>query len=314
MIQTVTGGISATNLGNVLMHEHISCLSMSFGGAFGSKWLDKEQLKELSCQALKQTKEIYNLGLLVDGTPIDFARDVQLLKEVSECSGVKIVASTGFYYLQSIETTNNEPQALAKWLIDECQNGIGDTGVKPGILKCATGNMGITEDNHKKLSAMGTVQKETGLPIFVHCEHQEDIAHKQIAVLTRSGANIEKIIIGHAAILPDAEYLEGILKTGCHICIDQCHCSQYNINIVAEALVTLCRKGYTKKILLSNDYCIHSDFCNHNTNGLHLNARQHTENLGYIFRELHTAYMAVGGVKTDWETMVCKNPISILDI
>lgn len=98
---------------------------------------------------------------MVDGTPIDLGRDATLLKEVSELSGVKIVASTGFYYLQSIEAFNNSLQELAEWLIKECKNGINGTDIKPGILKCATGNMGKTEDNLKKLSAMGIIQKET---------------------------------------------------------------------------------------------------------------------------------------------------------
>ena len=41
MIQTVTGAINKTDLGKVLIHEHISCSSISFSNAFGKKWLDK---------------------------------------------------------------------------------------------------------------------------------------------------------------------------------------------------------------------------------------------------------------------------------
>lgn len=314
MIQTVTGAINKTDLGAVLMHEHISCKSLSFDAAFGEKWLDKNNLKKLASNTLKLTNQKYNLGLLVDATPIDLGRDATLLKEVSELSGVKIVASTGFYYLQSIEAFNNSPQELAKWLIKECKNGINGTDIKPGILKCATVNMGITEDNLKKLSAMGIIQKETGLPLYVHCEHKEDIAFKQLEILLKNGANIDKIIIGHTAIRPDADYLESVLKTGCYICMDQCHCYPHNLNTIAETLVNLCQKGYSDKILLSNDYCIHSDFCNSKTNGLHLSSSQHAEGLGYIFDLQYKGYIAMGGNEEDWNTMLYKNPIDILDI
>ena len=314
MIQTVTGAINKTDLGAVLMHEHISCKSLSFDAAFGEKWLDKNNLKKLASNTLKLTNQKYNLGLLVDATPIDLGRDAILLKEISELSGIKIVASTGFYYLQSIEAFNNTAEDIAMWLINECKNGIYGTDIKPGILKCATGNMGITEDNLKKLSAMGIIQKETGLPLYVHCDHKEDIAFKQLEILLKNGANIDKIIIGHTAIRPDADYLESVLKTGCYICMDQCHCYPHNLNTIAETLVNLCQKGYSDKILLSNDYCIHSDFCNSKTNGLHLSSSQHTEGLGYIFDLQYKGYIAMGGNEEDWNTMLYKNPIDILDI
>jgi len=313
MIQTVTGAISKKDLGTVLMHEHISCVSLLFNNAFGESWLNKTQLNTLACETLKRTNQKYNLGLMVDGTPIDLGRDATLLKEVSELSGIRIVASTGFYYLQSIETFNNNAEEIASWLIYECKNGICDTDIKPGILKCATGNMGITEDNQKKLSAIAIVQKETGLPLYVHCEHSEDIAFRQLEILLDNGADIEKTIIGHTAIRPDADYLENILEKGCYICMDQGHCYPQNLNVIAETLVKLCKKQYTDKILLSNDYCIHSDFCNCNTNGLHLNPEQHTENLGYIFDVLYKEYIAIGGNDKDWNKILCENPLNVLD-
>lgn len=313
MIQTVTGAINKTDLGAVLMHEHISCKSLSFDAAFGEKWLDKNNLKKLASNTLKLTNQKYNLGLLVDATPIDLGRDAILLKEVSELSGIKIVASTGFYYLQSIEAFNNTAEDIAMWLINECKNGICGTGIKPGILKCATGNIGITEDNNKKLSAMGIVQKGTGLPLYVHCEHYEDIALKQLEILLKNGANSKRIIIGHTAIRPDSDYLESILEKGCYICMDQCHCYPQNLNSIAKALVELCKRGYADKILLSNDYCIHSDFCNQNKSGIHLSPEQHTEGLGYIFDKQYSDYISMGGNEEDWCTMLCKNPLNVLD-
>lgn len=313
MIQTVTGAISKTDIGAVLMHEHISCSSLSFTDAFGKAWLDKEQLKNLASETLKQTKQKFNLGLMVDGTPIDLGRDLMLLKEVSELSGVKIVASTGFYYLQSIEAFNNSPQELAKWFIDECKNGVGDDQIKPGILKCATGGVGITDDNFNKLVTMAIVQKETGLPLYVHCEHNEGVAFKQLDVLLKNGAAAEKIIIGHAAIRLGAEYLESVLKMGCFICMDQCHCYSNGPTVVAQTLLKLCQKGYTDKILLSNDYCIHSDFCNQKTNGLHLTPEQHTDGLGYVLDLVYKEFIAMGGNDSDWKTMICKNAMDILD-
>ena len=95
MIQTVTGEISKKDLGTVLMHEHISCASVSLRRAFGDKWLDPSRVEVLATATLKQVKQRYGVGLFVDATPIDVGRDVLLLKAVSEASGVAIVASSG---------------------------------------------------------------------------------------------------------------------------------------------------------------------------------------------------------------------------
>ena len=314
MIQTVTGAVSKTDFGRVLMHEHVSCSSPSFVRTFKDAWLDKSALVKLAAETLRETKQAYGLGMMVDGTPIDLGRDAALLKATSEQSGIPIVASTGFYYLQSIEFLNNSVDALASRLIDECKNGIEGTDVMPGILKCATGDVGITPDNQKKLAVMAAVQGATGLPLYVHCEHRDDIVEKQLAILTQAGASVEKIIIGHTSIRPDADYLEEILKHGCYICMDQCHCYDKRLGEIASALATLCQRGYTKQILISNDYCIHSDFCPHEKNGLHLNAAQHTANLGYVFEKLRQEFMRAGGGETRWEEMLCKNPIAALDV
>ena len=314
MIQTVTGVIDKADVGTVLMHEHVTCTSISFNRAFGGVWFDRDRIRTLSCETLQRMRQTYGLGLMVDATPIDLGRNITLLKEVSELSGVKIVASTGFYYLQSIEAAYNDAEELAGWLIRECEKGIEGTDIKPGILKCATGKAGITMDNRIKLLSMGMVQKQTGLPLYIHCEHQDDMIYQQIDTLLESGANTEKLIVGHASIRPDVEYLEKILGLGCYVCMDQCHCHDRNLNMIADTLVRLCKKGYTDNLLISNDYCIHSDFCKRERNGLHLSAAQHTENLGYIFDRLHGAYIAMNGNEKDWNTMLCKNPINLLDV
>ena len=313
MIQTVTGAVSGKNFGTVLAHEHITCASLSFRMAFGEKWLDRERLLTLSVETLKKMKEERGLGLFVDATPIDVGRDILLLKAVSEQSGVKIVASTGLYSLESIETFHNSREELASFFIDECHSGIGATGIKPGILKCATGSLGLTEDNLKKLSVMGLVQKESGLALYVHCEHGGDIAFRQLDVLLQNGAKKEKIIIGHAALRPDAAYLEEILKLGVYIGMDQCYCYPDRVDRIADTLVKLSEKGYAERILLSNDYCVQSDFCNRQKNGFHLTAEQHTKGFSYILDEQYKAYLSAGGKEEIYQKMLCENPVGLLD-
>ena len=200
MIQTVTGAIRKERLGPILMHEHLSCASVALSRAFGSAWLDVAHLSQLSSQTLSRIREGYGVGMLVDATPLDLGRNVHLLREVSETTGMPIVASTGFYYFPSVETVSNDAETIASYLIDECRHGMEGTDSRPGILKCATGNEGITPDNYQKLCAVGITQRETGLPMYVHCEHGDGVAHRQLDLFERVGADVGKIIIGHATM------------------------------------------------------------------------------------------------------------------
>lgn len=83
MIQTVTGSLSQNINGNILMNEHICCVSNNMLKVFGDKWLNKEELIEYSAKMLSILKERYNVELIVDGTPIDLGRDIRVLKKVS---------------------------------------------------------------------------------------------------------------------------------------------------------------------------------------------------------------------------------------
>ena len=314
MIQTVTGTIEKRNIGKGLIHEHISCASNDFTKAFGKKWLDRENLAYYASDVLAIVKEKYNLGLFVDGTPVDLGRDAYLMKNTAENCGVHIVASSGFYWFPSMEADGNSDIEIAQWLISDCINGMEDTDIKPGILKVASGAPGITDEIVKRFSAVGITQKETQLPVYVHCEHIDDTAFRQIELLKNKGANPEKIIIGHCVHRLSIDYFIDILKQGCYISIDQCHCFPNRTPDIAKCIIELCQKGYSKKILIANDYCIHSDFPSRKYNGLHLDKTVQAKNIGYVFDTVSDEFYKQGGKLADWEQITEQNTLDVLDV
>ena len=242
MIQTVKGALHLNEVdnGNILIHEHIRCASNDMIHTFGRKWIDEEYLVDYAARILKEMQKQYGIGLYVDATPVDLGRDVKLLKRISVESGVPIVVSTGLYWFPGCVTNRNTEQEIARWFIEEYKYGMEGTDIKPGILKCATGNTGLDFDNVKRIAAMGLVQKETGLPLYVHCEHQEDVVKRQIEILLMKGANPEKIIIGHTVLRPELNYLIDMLESGCNICMDQWHGAFKYWDEAIDSLVTLC--------------------------------------------------------------------------
>lgn len=312
MIETVTGALREEILGKVLMHEHIGCISNDMLHTFGKEWLDNDYLIRYSVQILKLLKEKYDVGLIVDGTPIDSGRDVKLLKEISQKSGVEIVASTGLYSYPSMITANRDEDEIASWFLKEFGRGIEGTDIKPGILKCACDDYGITADNEKRIGAMGSVQAKTGLPLYVHCLHQGDTVYKALEILESRGVNPEKTIIGHIGLRTEPEYVENIIKKGYHICIDQCHCVPDDAEKIAKNLVYLCEKGLSDKIMLSNDACIYSDFGSGKQTFV---ANEDIEKTwGYIFGYIYPKFLVNGGNKAIWDKMLCNNPLKIMDI
>ena len=313
VINTVSGLIEATDFGNVLMHEHIGCISNDLMHIFKNKWLNKQKLADYASEVLKNIKREYGVGLFVDGTPIDLGRDVLLIKKVSEQTDIPIVVSSGLYHYPSLYTSYRSEKEIASWFISEFEVGIEGTNIKPGILKVASDYGILSKDNEKRLTAMSIVQRETHLPIYVHSVHDGE-TQRQIEILCNNIIDREKIIIGHAALNPDAEYLQSILDAGCYICMDQCHCTKHSIETIGKTLSALCQKGYSDKILLANDLCIYSDFAARNNNGLNLFISQQTERFGHIFKVVHNSFLENGGSERYWNKMLKGNPIKVLDV
>ena len=96
MVNTVLGPVASDKLGQTLMHEHITCADWSMRMNFGDKFLQYDKLVEMASGQLKKLKE-YGIDTFVDGTAVNLGRDIHLLRDVAEKSGVNIVASSGFY-------------------------------------------------------------------------------------------------------------------------------------------------------------------------------------------------------------------------
>ncbi len=261
MVNTVLGPVEASSLGITLCHEHIFVGSTELSKAFGDRWYDKEKLTELAVGQLRFAHDNFGLNTIIDGTPPDLGRDIELLVRVSRLSGVNIVASTGFYYDDRCYIKNKTPEFLANYFIDECKFGSENTyktasPVLPGMLKCATGTNGITPINATYLKTMAIVQHQTSLPLFVHCSHSTGSAPKQLELLLENGAAADKTIIGHASDSDNIEYLVSLLERGVFLGFDRI----YDLDYQLDTLIKLLDLGYENRILLSRDGDVHFDF------------------------------------------------------
>ena len=93
------------------------------------------------------------MDTIVDVAPYDQARDVGIQAEASARSGVNIVVSTGTW-LDVPHLFEYVPiDRIADFYVRELTEGIDDTGIKAGIIKCASDRGGVTQGQERVLRA-----------------------------------------------------------------------------------------------------------------------------------------------------------------
>jgi phosphotriesterase-related protein len=170
-VQTVTGPVRPEALGVTLMHEHL--LVDFIGAAQVSR--SRHDPDAIFTVALPHLQKVRQLGCetLVDCTPAYLGRDPQLLKRLSEASGVRIVTNTGFYgaandkHVPAFAFEETAEQLAARW-IREAVDGIEDTSIRPGLLKIGVDGAPLSDIDAKLVRAAALTTLKTGLPIASH--------------------------------------------------------------------------------------------------------------------------------------------------
>lgn len=175
-IQTVLGPISADKLGFALAHEHVMCDFIGAEQTGRHRWNVDEIVRKM-LPYLQQLKARGITGF-VDCTPAYIGRDPRVLKRLAEETGLHIATNTGYYggaddkFVPKHAYGETADQLAGRW-IREWENGIEDTGVKPGFMKIgvdeAKGDPPQLSDIDAKLvRASARASKRTGLAVTCH--------------------------------------------------------------------------------------------------------------------------------------------------
>ena len=146
-VESVQGPIAVEDLGITLMHEHVMAVNWSMRMTFNN-WIESESVISKAVDSLLKAKR-FGLRTIVDATPINLGRDIRILREVAEKSGIQIIASTGLFYTEEPFLRGWEPSRIVERLMTEVTEGIQGTKIKPGIIKCATREPVISYINRK---------------------------------------------------------------------------------------------------------------------------------------------------------------------
>lgn len=252
-IMTVLGPVNPSALGVTMMHEHLILdHESSYRGGFIARLEDVDV-------AVDEVAELKRLGgqTLVELTTGDIGRDPSQLKKIASRSGLNIVASTGYYaepvYRQEVfELTIDR---LAERMIAELDEGIGDTGIRAGIIgELGTFRRNISPAEERVFRAAARAQVHTGVAISTHTYWGGELALEQVAVLRDEGVEPDRIIVGHLGDRRTIEHYTSIGKQGVFLQFDHIGKTEYLADVVrAEMLAEMVRRGFADQLLISSD-------------------------------------------------------------
>ncbi len=298
-IQTVCGKIDGKEAGIVTPHEHIFIELTAFfeerplldceSPATAPVTMDKLGILNRDPYALKdnlrmndyetQKKEILRFkaaggATIVDATMPGIGRDPEMLKKISEATGIHVVMGTGYYvcstHPEALVAMTEE--AIAEEMVKELTEGVGDTGIKAGVI----GEIGISEifneDERRVLRASAIAHKKTGAGVLVHINPWTQNGLEATDILLKGGVPANRIAISHVDVEDNMEYIHTLLSKGVYIEFDNFGKEYYverearrdgyglfvhDVDRVA-CLKQLVEEGYASQILMSCDVCLKS--------------------------------------------------------
>jgi phosphotriesterase-related protein len=293
-VQTVLGTIDAENMGITLAHEHLLCdssfrftepemdnqktLAHATIRIENLDWIKRNQNKCLdNLKLLNEELAITELhrykkkdgGTLVDVGNIGLHRNPEGLARISRATDINIIMGAGYYvgpsHPQELETKTEDE--ITNEIIRDITVGVGDTGIKAGILGEIGCSYPLKDTEVKVLGAVARAQETTGVPVNIHPGQSQTSPIEIIELLSDNGGNINQTVISHVGNRHgnDIDLTLELAETGCYIEYDSFGKAQNPIKLPKKIIYGLsdwerigCIKhlidhGYLQQILISHD-------------------------------------------------------------
>jgi phosphotriesterase-related protein len=338
-VTTVTGPIGADELGITLTHEHVLNDASSWAHRTSSVGWDPEDFAQRpvtedilwdlkhdpfgnldNCRlddldlACEEVARYAALGgrTIIDTTSLGSGRDLRALREVSERTGVQIVAGTGFYLegAHPPEAQGMGPDEVAERILRDVAEG--EHGIRPGII----GEIGVSADftDAERTSLYGALlaQLECGLPIEVHLPAWFRRGGEVLDLAEEVGVDLAKVVLCHMGPSGgDYAYQEALLQRGAWVQYDmigmevfyadqgvQCPSDEDN----ARWLARLVREGYGDQLLISQDIFLKSLLRRHGGPGY-----------GHILQYFVPRLLRHGLTRADVDRLLVDNPRTLFE-
>ena len=261
-VETAKGPIDTARLGKVLMHEHVFVLSTEIQQNYPEEWGAEQKRRADAVKRLTELKEA-GIDTILDPTAIGLGRYIPRIKSIADQVGLNIVVATGFYTFDVLPHYFNSrsEDVMTSMFVRDIEKGIADTGIKAGVIKCATDAPGLTPGVEQVLRCCARTHRQTGVPITTHTHAATKRGLDQQRIFKEEGVDLSRVVIGHCGDSEDISYLEEIMANGSMIGMDR-----FGIDVLlptekrVDTVAKLCKRGYTDRMVLSHDAACYLDW------------------------------------------------------
>lgn len=268
-VDTVRGPVPATGLGVTLMHEHVFVLSPEIIANYPEGWGDEQAREDTAVEKLNALKAI-GVDTIVDPTVIGLGRYIPRIQRVAERTDLQIVVATGVYTYGDVPmyfhftgpgTALNGPEPMVDMFVRDITQGIAGTGVKAGILKCATDEAGLTPGVERVLRAVAAAHRATGVPITTHTHAHTRRGLEQQRIFAEEGVDLSRVVIGHSGDTTDLDYLEELIAAGSYLGMDRFGVDNIlSFDERVDTVAAMCARGHAGRMVLAHDASCYIDW------------------------------------------------------
>ena len=246
-VNSVTGELTAQELGIVTPHEHIFIdMSVFFTEPeeIGAKviahapvtidklgilkrnnfaMLDNVQMMDYETQR-KEIMEFRYAGgrTVVDASNHGLGRDPELLKRISIDTGLNVITGCGYYVAaaQNEQTLKLTVEEMEEDIIRDLTVGIGHSGIKAGYIGEIGVNWDMPEFEVRSLTAACRAQKKTGAPLMVHVNPWCTRGLDALEIVKKEGVDPGRVVICHSDVQNNEDYIFTLLDAGVYVEFD----------------------------------------------------------------------------------------------
>jgi phosphotriesterase-related protein len=269
MVMTVTGPMPAAGLGVTDAHDHLFIRSPALAGG------EIEDL-EKSCDEVVAARAS-GIGSIIEMTPIGLGRRPELMRQLSERTGVPVIAASGFHrdvhypaghwvYDASVET-------LAERIGTDLEVGMHPANwddpdasldaAKAGVIKAGASYQHISEPERRRLDAAAIAGRRVGVAILVHTEIGT-CGHEIVDALLSAGASPDQVILAHLDRNPDLELHAEIAARGVNLVYDTIGRIKYRPDsVLIDLIARMIDAGHGDRLMLGLDLGTRDYFRSH---------------------------------------------------
>jgi predicted metal-dependent phosphotriesterase family hydrolase len=265
IIRTLAKDIPPSEMGTgvTLFHEH---LSLDISRLIGPRPANARPLPapigvDVMIEEVKAAQRD-GVTCIVDGGHNDMGRDLEALKQITERTGMHIVASGGYYMERNYpaDIASKTEEQIADDLVREASvnrfGAFGEIGENPNAV--------MSDLERKMFRAVGRAHLRTNLPVFTHNAYgtgpnvPKEAGLQQLDALESVGMKPQRAVIGHTCCLddPEAEVIKAIAKRGAWVGFDRVNTLEQMVSDEnrVKMLLKFLDAGYANQLLLSSDF------------------------------------------------------------